>query len=71
MQPLGEENRGLIDHFIIGAPLGRLLGLELLDAGVDEVHVRLPWRTEVTTVGDTVHGGAISALIDTAATAAF
>src|SRR5215510_10114041 len=37
----------------------------------DRVRVRLPFRPEVTTVGDLVHGGAISALIDVAATAAF
>jgi uncharacterized protein (TIGR00369 family) len=35
------------------------------------VAVRLPYRAEVTTLGDTVHGGAIAGLVDTAATAAF
>ena len=34
------------------------------------MRVRLPFRPEVTTVADVVHGGAISSLIDVAATAA-
>ncbi len=33
--------------------------------------VRLPYRSDVTTLGDTVHGGAIASLVDVAATAAF
>lgn len=55
---------------ITGAPLGRLLGVELLDATLDRVRTRLPFRPEVTTFGDLVHGGAIGALIDVTATAA-
>jgi uncharacterized protein (TIGR00369 family) len=55
---------------IAGAPLGRLLGVELLDATLDRVRTRLPFRPEVTTFGDLVHGGAIGALIDVTATAA-
>jgi uncharacterized protein (TIGR00369 family) len=54
---------------IAGAPLGRLLGVELLDATLDRVRTRLPFRPEVTTFGDLVHGGAIGALIDVTATA--
>ena len=37
----------------------------------DEVRVRLPYREAVTTIGDTVHGGAIAGLVDTTATACF
>jgi uncharacterized protein (TIGR00369 family) len=55
---------------IAGAPLGRLLGVELLEATLDRVRTRLPFRPEVTTFGDLVHGGAIGALIDVTATAA-
>jgi uncharacterized protein (TIGR00369 family) len=55
---------------IVGAPLGRLLGFELVSAAPDHVVVRLPFRPEVTTVGDLVHGGAIGALVDVTATAA-
>jgi uncharacterized protein (TIGR00369 family) len=31
----------------------------------------MPYRSEVTTLSDTVHGGAIAGLVDAAATAAF
>jgi uncharacterized protein (TIGR00369 family) len=42
-----------------------------VEVAPDRVQVRLPFRPEVTTVGDLVHGGAIAALVDVAATAAF
>ena len=54
---------------IVGSPLGRLLGVVLVDAEPDRVRVRLPFRPDVTTFGDLVHGGAIGALIDVTATA--
>jgi uncharacterized protein (TIGR00369 family) len=34
----------------------------------DHVRLSMPFREQLVTVGDVVHGGAISALIDTAAT---
>ena len=46
-----------------------LLGIELVESGEDRVVVRMPHRPALG-VGR-VHGGAISALVDTAATAAF
>lgn len=55
---------------IVRSPLGELLGLELLEASPDEVRVRLPYRDELTTAGNIVHGGALSTLVDTSATAA-
>ena len=61
--------RDLVLRGIVESPLGRLLGLAVDRVERDEIHVRLPYRDEVTTVGDLVHGGAISALVDTAATA--
>jgi uncharacterized protein (TIGR00369 family) len=60
----------ILRDVIVGSPLGRLLGMELASAAPDRVAVRLPFRTEVTTVGELVHGGAIGALIDVTATAA-
>jgi uncharacterized protein (TIGR00369 family) len=44
--------------------------MEIESIEPDRVRVRLPFRGEVTTVGEVVHGGALSALVDTAATAA-
>ena len=60
----------ILRDMIIGSPLGRLLGIELAQATPDRVVVRLPFRSEITTVGDLVHGGAIGALVDVTATAA-
>ncbi|HEY2776170.1 MAG TPA: PaaI family thioesterase [Candidatus Binatia bacterium] len=55
---------------IVASPLAALLGIELVEVADDLVRARLPFRTEVTTIGDLVHGGAIAALVDVAATAA-
>ena len=67
---MGAEADRLVRGFIGGSPLARLLGIEVVSVEPDEVRMRLPFRPEITTVGDLVHGGAIAALIDTAATAA-
>ena len=63
-------NEEVVRSMIVGSPLGALLGIEVESIAPDHVRARLPFRPEVTTVGDVVHGGALSALIDTAATAA-
>ena len=63
-------NEELVRDAIVRSPLGALLGMAVDSIERDRVRVRLPFRTEVTTIGDLVHGGAISALIDAAATAA-
>ena len=59
----------IVRDAIVASPLARLLGLALVSAEPDLVRVRLPYRAEVTTVGDLVHGGAVAALVDVAATA--
>jgi uncharacterized protein (TIGR00369 family) len=61
----------LLKKVIVGSPYGGLLGLDLVDAEEDCVRLRMPYRSEVTTFGDTVHGGAIAGLVDAAATASF
>jgi uncharacterized protein (TIGR00369 family) len=61
---------GVVQGAIVGAPLAALLGMELVEVEDDLVRVRLPFRSEITTIGDLVHGGAISALVDVSATAA-
>jgi uncharacterized protein (TIGR00369 family) len=68
---LDENARAIVEQAIVASPYGRLLGLALEACEPDRVVVRLPYRTDVTTLGDTVHGGAIAGLVDTAATAAF
>jgi uncharacterized protein (TIGR00369 family) len=61
---------GIVRTAIGEAPLARLLGVRVEVVEPELVRVRLPFRAEVTTIGDMVHGGAISALVDVAATAA-
>jgi uncharacterized protein (TIGR00369 family) len=65
--PAGAELvRGFMEH----SPFGRLLGLRLEAIEDDRVELVLPFREEMATYGDVVHGGAISTLVDVAATAA-
>ncbi len=54
---------------IAGGGFARLLGAELVLREPDRVVVRMPYREIFG--ADRVHGGAISALVDIAATAAF
>jgi len=60
-----------IEKLIVGSPYGALLGLACQTIETDRVRVGLPYRRDVTTVGERVHGGAIASLVDVAATAAF
>lgn len=61
----------VLERLIVKSPYGELLGLELAEAETDRVAIRLAYRDAVTTLGDTVHGGAIAGLVDAAATASF
>jgi steroid delta-isomerase-like uncharacterized protein len=61
---------GAIEKAIVGAPFGDLIGLRCESIATDRVRVRLPFRRELTTLGEMVHGGAIASLVDVAATAA-
>ena len=60
----------LISEFLKHSPFVGHLGIELREIEDDRVVLALPFRDEVVTIGDVVHGGAISTLIDTAAMAA-
>ncbi len=53
-------------QFVPNSPFAAQLGIELIDVGDDGARLRLPWRPEHATVGDVVHGGAISTLADMA-----
>ena len=66
MSPTAELVRGWLEH----SPFAGHLGIELVSLGEGEAELRLPYRPELATMGDVVHGGAISSLIDTAAAAA-
>jgi uncharacterized protein (TIGR00369 family) len=56
----------LIRAFLPESPFARTLGLELDHLDADGCELRLPFDAGHATYGDTVHGGAIAALIDTA-----
>lgn len=60
----------LIREFIVGGPLGKLLGMSVEALEPERVVVRMSFRPEITTYGDVIHGGAIASLVDVAATAA-
>jgi uncharacterized protein (TIGR00369 family) len=60
----------VISGFLEHSPFVLHLGIELREIEDDRVVLALPFRDEVVTIGDVVHGGAISTLIDTAAMAA-
>lgn len=65
-----EQARSIVEGFIVGSPFGRELGIVTEAVETDRVRLRLPYREAVTTIADMVHGGAIAALVDVAATAA-
>jgi uncharacterized protein (TIGR00369 family) len=54
------ENSAFIAH----------LGIELEEMGPGRARLRLPFTDKLPTIGEVVHGGAISSLVDTAAAAA-
>jgi uncharacterized protein (TIGR00369 family) len=62
--------RELIQQFIPSSPLVQLLGMELVAIEDGRAELRMRFRPELATIGDTVHGGAIASLIDTAGMAA-
>jgi uncharacterized protein (TIGR00369 family) len=62
--------REIIEAFIPSSPHAAQLGIRLASIGTDEAVLELPFKPELATLGEVVHGGAIGALIDTAAMAA-
>ena len=69
---MSDETAGaqLMRDFVPTSPLPALLGIEVRHLDRDAAVLALPARAELTTTGDTVHGGAIATLLDTAAMAA-
>ena len=64
------SRREVIEQFIPHSPLVGHLGMRLESIGSDEAVLVLPFRPELATLEDIVHGGAIASLIDTAGMAA-
>jgi uncharacterized protein (TIGR00369 family) len=65
-----QSEGGALRQFVANSPLGRKLGIELESVDKDRAGLRLPYDKSLATAGDVVHGGAIAALADTAATVA-
>jgi len=64
------KRRELLEQFVPSSPFVRLLGIELAEVGTDRAVVRLPFREDLVTIADVVHGGALASLIDMAAVSA-
>jgi uncharacterized protein (TIGR00369 family) len=69
----GEAGAGVADvlaAFVEHSPFAAHLGMrpEVIEA--DHVRIAMPFKDRLATAGDVVHGGAISSLVDTAATIA-
>ena len=63
--------REVVAQFIPSSPLAQHLGIEIEELSEPDVAVlRLPFAEHNITIGEVVHGGAISALADTAIMAA-
>jgi uncharacterized protein (TIGR00369 family) len=61
---------GIMREFIPASPFARHVGIEIDSLQPDQARLRLPFVEAVATMGDLVHGGAVSTLVDTAAMAA-
>jgi uncharacterized protein (TIGR00369 family) len=59
--------RELAEAFIPISPHTAALGIRLASIGTDEAVLELPFKPELATFGEVVHGGAIGTLVDTAA----
>lgn len=62
--------REIIAQFIPASPLVGHLGIAVRSLEPDRAELVLPFDERLATLGDTVHGGAIASLIDTAGMAA-
>lgn len=60
----------IITQFVPNSPLCQHLGITLTEIGDDRAVLHMPFKSELATMGQTVHGGAIATLADTAAMAA-
>jgi uncharacterized protein (TIGR00369 family) len=66
----GNDVANVLAAYVEHSPFAVHLGLRSEVVEPDHVRLAMPFREELATVGDLVHGGAISTLVDTAATLA-
>jgi uncharacterized protein (TIGR00369 family) len=60
----------IVRSFLPASPFAAVLGFEIAELEPDRAVLTLPFDDKIVTIGDVVHGGAISSLVDTAAMAA-
>jgi uncharacterized protein (TIGR00369 family) len=68
--PGGSSLSGAAAHmrdFLASSPFVGHLGMRVEAIHPDAVRISMPYRPELATAGDFVHGGAIASLVDTAA----
>ena len=65
-----QTRKQLVEAFIPHSPHAAALGISIESIADDHAVLVMPFKPELTTMGDIVHGGSISTLIDTAATVA-
>jgi uncharacterized protein (TIGR00369 family) len=66
----GNDVADVLAAYIEHSPFAAHLGLRTESIQPDRVRIAMPFHDQLATVGDVVHGGAISSLVDTAATVA-
>jgi uncharacterized protein (TIGR00369 family) len=66
----GATRSEIIRAFIPESPFAAKLGLRLESLEPDRAVLVMPFEASLATIGEVVHGGAISTLVDTAAMAA-
>jgi uncharacterized protein (TIGR00369 family) len=64
------DGAALARGWIESSPFVAHVGIRLDELAPDRARLSLPFTASLPTIGDVVHGGAISSLIDTAAAAA-
>jgi uncharacterized protein (TIGR00369 family) len=65
-----QTRKQLVEAFIPHFPHAAALGISIESIEEDRAVLAMQFKPELVTMGDVVHGGAISTLIDTAATVA-
>lgn len=60
----------VVASFIPASPFAAALGIAVGSLEADEAVLTMPFKEQLATIGDVVHGGAVATLVDTAAMAA-
>lgn len=61
-----EEQKQRAKDVLSGLPFARMIGMELVDLGLDEAVIKIDMRDELRQPGGILHGGVTATLIDTA-----